>query len=116
MEEGSDKANVTFNLGIEWNYKISNKIDAAMNYYMNGDFMGWFFSVKAIKFLLISYLSKDERKELEDMESDIGLANKKKKNIAPLVETYDIRIKDLLSSYGFLNPLKKDQTKLFGQD
>lgn len=115
MEEINERQPVTFNLGIEWNYKISNKIDAAMSSYMNGDMPNWFFNMKAVKFLLIAYLNKDERDELLKLENEIVQRIKGKQHVGPLVEKYDIRVKDLLAENGFLNPKKKDQTGLYGQ-
>lgn len=114
--ENSHENIVQFNLGMEWNYKISNKIDEGLKAYMGGNYMHWFYSLKAIKFLIVSYLTPKDREYIFNMETEIAKNLNDKTKAIPIIEKYDITIKDFLSSLGFLNPIKQDRTKLFGQD
>jgi len=122
MAEGEVHQTVTFNLATDWNYKISNKVDRAIDCYLRGDFTNWFFNLKAIKFLLVGYMHQEkERPKSKEMEINIAKLLKHindplyRNKIVEAIEDYDVFIKDMLKTKGFLNPEKSDTTKLFGQ-
>lgn len=121
MGEIETKELVQFNLGVDWNMKISKRIDNSIAAYLLGDLENWFFNLKGIKLLIVSYLSKDERKELTDLEADISSNIRYqdpniRKKAGAAIEKYDIKIKCFLSEKGFLNPIKDDLTNIYGQE
>lgn len=114
MEENK-QTTVLYHLGADWNQKISTRIDRALTSYINGDLSNWFFNLKAIKFLIVSYLKDTEKENLRNKENIITGMLRDQKKPAHQIEEYDILIKELLSSKGFLNPLKDDMSNIYGQ-
>ena len=115
MEIPLSNDKVQFHLGADWNIKISKRIDQAMESYMAGKPMDWFYNMKGVRFLIGSYLSTEENESLDKLEKSI-YKNLKEKNTSELISTvedYDSELKTYLKKYGFLNPFKQDNTSLF---
>lgn len=106
---------VKINLAWKHNEMIGNRIDSALSFYLSGNYPSWYFNLKAIKFLVIQKLDIKEREELKYMEMNITSCLTDKKKVTPLIEDYDIKIKELLDKYGFLNPDQEDTTGIYGQ-
>jgi len=123
---------VQFNLGLTQLQKIGSLMNASINGYTNQDLSRWFKNVKALKLIIISRLSKEERIKLGDLEKIIthlfgmlkptGLqyseSNERHNSsviftMNPLIEQYHTLMMELLETKGFLVPTKRDRTNMF---
>lgn len=124
-QEAQKNTEVQYNLGARQLQIIGNLLETASSGYLKGDFDNWFFSLKNIKFQIVSRLKEEERLELTKKEGLIARAlliyHRDKEHLAckaltsRLIERYETRIKELLEIRGFLVPLKADSTSLFNQ-
>ncbi len=105
---------------VEWNLsyglvsEIQNLLNNANRYYLNGNIAKAFWCLKATKFRFIQSLEKEERKDLVTYELDFYKNQKegKRNRMAYLYEQYNEQIMDLLESYGYLIPKKKDSKRI----
>ena len=127
MEETKEKnkEEVRFNLGQAQLELIAELLKESSIQYLKGNKIKWFFTMKNIKFQIVSRLSTDERKELAESERLIITLYKMhnqtrdmkyQNRMAYLIEKYDIRIKELLETKGFLVPSRESKTDLYGQE
>ena len=105
---------------VEWNLsaaliaEIQNLLSISNRAYLNGNLIKAFWCLKAVKFRFIQSLNAEERKQLKGLEKDFTKAIKenKKSERAYIYEKYTESIMDLLQSYGYLIPLKKDSKRI----
>lgn len=105
---------------VEWNLssaiiaEIQNLLNKANNLYLLGNLPKAFWSLKAVKFRFIQSLDSKERKKLRELEKDFLIAqrNNERGSMAYYYEEYTEQIMDLLESYGYLIPKKKDSHRI----
>ena len=106
---------VMFNLGGSQLEMIANLLKRSTEGYLLGDLHKWFFALKQIKLLIISRLTPHDMSVMKLLEKKISSAEQDPKQASKLIEAYDTGLKFLLEKRGFLVPLKKSRTALYGQ-
>lgn len=130
MVETTEKSQ--FNMAIATLQLIDSLRVQGANHYLRGDLSNWFFCLKNIKMQIIAKLNLDERKKLQELETEIKnirsrkdvkaiLKNKeinsetkekKYRDIyTEIVERYNEMLQDLLEKKGMLLPNQEDETR-----
>lgn len=105
---------------VEWNLssaivaEIQQLLSISTRSYLNGNITKAFWSLKSIKFRFIQSLNEEERKDLRELEGKFfkAIKNNEKGKMAKYYEDYTEMIMDLLESYGYLIPKKKDSKRI----
>jgi len=117
-----------FNMAIASLERFNNILIEAYRCYNKGNMYGWFFTLKGLKMQIIYKIKPDERNILINIEKNIQ-DNSKVKDIindnkiseenkikiinniiAPLIESYNEKIQDIMNDRGLLLPDKIDDS------
>lgn len=131
MNHEEERDQVAWNVAQHLINQIGNLLDYSSRYFIAGNYLKAFTTLKEIKKKIIASLDNNERKSFREKEDKIleklnlynkpleneleaGKKSKERYQLVNLLDDYTENIMEVLSKYGFGVGLKEDNTKMIG--